>query len=99
MARENVELTSMSQTGGSSGSTSRGSSDGGWKGNGHSKQNHKGKSGSKHEKATGKALIAGSRSPTCGFCQGEHYADKCQRYKGLKQRREYCSEKNSVSVA
>ena len=30
IARENVELTSMSQSGGSSGSTSRGSNEGGW---------------------------------------------------------------------
>ena len=64
IARENVELTSMSQSGGSSGSNSRGSNEGGWKGSGHSKPNHKGKSGYKREKATGHALIAGSRSPT-----------------------------------
>ena len=92
IARENVELTSMSQQEGSSGSASRSSKDGNWKSNGNFKSNHKGKSGYKKEKAIGHALVADSRSPTCNFCQGEHYADKCLKVKGLKQRKEYCSE-------
>ena len=63
IARENVELTSMSQQEGSSGSASRSSKDGNWKSNGNFKSNHKGKSGYKKEKAIGHALVADCLPP------------------------------------
>ena len=90
-ARESVELTSgdssMSHQGSSSGS---GGSSGNGRGNqGHSKSKNKGKSGYKHGRATGAALVS-SRAPSCGFCQGGHWADQCQKVKGLKQRKDYC---------
>jgi hypothetical protein len=88
-ARESVELTSMDPN---QGSSSGGGTFGNGRGSqGHSKSKHKGKSGSRHERATGSALVS-SRAPTCGFCQGGHWADHCQRVKGLKQRKDYCAE-------
>ena len=37
-------------------------------------------------KSTGEALIAGSKGPTCTFCQGSHWSDKCQKVQGSKRR-------------
>ena len=51
----------------------------------------RGKSKPKRGRSTGLALV-GTRAPTCGFCQGGHWSDNCQKVKGLKQRKDHCAE-------
>ena len=88
-ARESVEMTSMTSSLSLSGSSSDKPSGSG-KSQGH-KSDYKGKSKSKRGRATGLALV-GTRAPICGFCQGGHWSDHCQKIKGLKQRKDHCAE-------
>ena len=91
-ARESVEMTSMTSSMSISGNSSDKPSGSG-KSQG-SKSNYgpqRGKSKPKRGRSTGLAL-GGTRAPTCGFCQGGHWSDNCQKVKGLKQRKDHCAE-------
>ena len=91
-ARESVEMTSMTSSMSLSGSSSDKPSGSG-KSQGHKSVYgpQKGKSKPKRGRATGLALV-GTRARICGFCQGGHWSDHCQKVKGLKQRKDHCAE-------
>ena len=78
-ARESAELSAV------------GSTNSWGKGDGFSKG---GKSKLGSSRSTREALIAGSSGPICTFCQGSHWTDKCQKFKGLKQRKDFISINN-----
>ena len=95
-ARESVEMTSMTSSLSFSGSSSDKPSGSG-KSQGH-RSDHKGKSKSRRGRATGLALV-GTRAPICGFCQGSHWSDHCQKVKGLSREKIIVQKTSSVTSA